>query len=317
MRNNYKLSQQLVGSIVLISLCLQSCSHSFNPSIPRIQESTDHKQPIPIQVAIDPLLSQPLTSQGGHLVTFYEQAGQLQAEVVMNAPAGFSKTYTDLPVQIAPDIDLTQLPYLNKEAQKRIIHFNAPKNGQPRSVSLIRNGLLGGMKKGGKEVEEEGEKRADIYQIITHTNQEKEEEKARDAAAQNDLGVMYATGRGVAPSDEQAVAWFKQAANQGYAAAQCNLGWMYATGRGVAPSDEQAIEWFRQAANQGLADAQNTLGLMYVYGRGVAPSDKQAVAWFQQAANQGLTKAQSNLGLMYATGRGVAPSDEQTKMGWI
>jgi len=57
--------------------------------------------------------------------------------------------------------------------------------------------------------------------------------------AQNNLGVMYADGRGVPQDDAQAVAWYRKAAARGYARAQHNLGVMYADGRGVPQDDAQ------------------------------------------------------------------------------
>src|SRR5687767_13348590 len=61
----------------------------------------------------------------------------------------------------------------------------------------------------------------------------------------------------------------QSAAGQGHAAAQYNLGWMYAQGRGVVQNDIAAVEWFRRSADQGLAPAQHYLGVMYEQGRGV------------------------------------------------
>ena len=55
----------------------------------------------------------------------------------------------------------------------------------------------------------------------------------KNAQAQYNLGVMYDEGRGVRQDDAEAVRWYRQAAEQGYAAAQYNLGAMYANGRGV------------------------------------------------------------------------------------
>ena len=49
------------------------------------------------------------------------------------------------------------------------------------------------------------------------------------------------------------------AAEQGYAPAQYNLGVMYANGEGVAKNDEQAVKWYRKAAEQGDEDAKKLL----------------------------------------------------------
>jgi FOG: TPR repeat, SEL1 subfamily len=57
----------------------------------------------------------------------------------------------------------------------------------------------------------------------------------------------------------EAVSWYRKAADGGNAAAQYNLGVMYANGRGVSKNDAQAVDWFRKAAEQGLGAAQDKL----------------------------------------------------------
>jgi TPR repeat protein len=47
--------------------------------------------------------------------------------------------------------------------------------------------------------------------------------------------------------DAEAVRWYRKAADQGDADAQRNLGLMYATGRGVARDDVEAWRWLRKA----------------------------------------------------------------------
>ena len=131
------------------------------------------------------------------------------------------------------------------------------------------------------------------------------------AGAQNSLGVMYENGRGVAKDDREAVSWYRKAAAQGHAWAQHNLGLMYAYGRGVAKDDREAVSWYRKAAAQGHAGAQNSLGVMYENGRGVAKDDREAVSWYRKAAAQGHAWAQNNLGVMYENGRGVAKDDRE------
>jgi TPR repeat protein len=60
----------------------------------------------------------------------------------------------------------------------------------------------------------------------------------------------------------QAVVWYRKAAEQGDAQAQNNLGVMYQNGRGVAHDDAQAVFWYRKAAVQGNTDAQRNLHQM-------------------------------------------------------
>ena len=73
-----------------------------------------------------------------------------------------------------------------------------------------------------------------------------------DAAEQNNLGGMYATGCGVPQDETEAVRWFRLAADQGFVAAQFNLGVGYETGRGV-PQDEPEAVRSRPPARDGLA----------------------------------------------------------------
>jgi TPR repeat protein len=53
-------------------------------------------------------------------------------------------------------------------------------------------------------------------------------------AAQNVLGVMYVSGKGVPQDYAEAARWFRLSADQGNAFAQFNLGDVYALGQGIA-----------------------------------------------------------------------------------
>ena len=132
-----------------------------------------------------------------------------------------------------------------------------------------------------------------------------------EAAAQYNLGVMYADGDGVPENGAEAVKWFRKAAAQGDADAQYNLGVMYADGDGVPENDSEAAKWYRKAADQGDADAQHNLALMYDTGDGVPKNDAEAFKWYRKAADQGLAVAQYNLGIMYDTGEGVPKNDAE------
>jgi len=131
------------------------------------------------------------------------------------------------------------------------------------------------------------------------------------ASAQFNLGWMYSQGRGLAQDYEQAVYWYRQAAEQGNVGAMVNLGVLYDRGHGVTQCHEQAVYWYRQAAEQENAVAQSNLALMYRRGRGVAQDNVRAVYWGKQAAEQGHETAQFNLGLWYSEGIGVAQDYER------
>ena len=120
-----------------------------------------------------------------------------------------------------------------------------------------------------------------------------------DTAAQNNIGVMYANGRGVDQDFNEAINWFRRAAEQGNTSARSNLcqiyihlGVMYANGVGVDQDYEQAFDWFRRAADQRHALAQYNLGVMYANGDHVVRDDAEAVKWFSKAAEQGDIEAQ-------------------------
>jgi TPR repeat protein len=126
--------------------------------------------------------------------------------------------------------------------------------------------------------------------------------------AQFNLGFHYYQGLGIPQSYPAAAAWFQKSADQGNANAQRNLGVLYAKGQGVAQSYANAAAWYKKSADQGNAEAQNYLGGLYDNGRGVLQSFSTAAAWYKKAADQGDANAQNNLGVSYANGQGVAQS---------
>ena len=79
--------------------------------------------------------------------------------------------------------------------------------------------------------------------------------KQGDAAAQYNLGLMYANGRGVRQNYKTAVKWYKLAAKQGYASAHNNLGFMYANGKGIPQDYILGYMWWYIAASNGHKDA--------------------------------------------------------------
>ena len=126
-----------------------------------------------------------------------------------------------------------------------------------------------------------------------------------NAKAQNNLGVMYANGKGVKQDYAEAVKWYRKAAEQGYAEAQFNFGCMYVFGWGVKQDYAEAVKWLRKAAEQGYANAQFNLAAMYINGQGVQQDFAEASKWYRKAAEQGDAKAQFNLGAAYKSGEGV------------
>ena len=62
---------------------------------------------------------------------------------------------------------------------------------------------------------------------------------------------------------------------------------MYVKGEDVPRDYQEAVKWFRRAAEQGNTRAQHNLGFMYANGEGVPKDYVRAYAWLNLAAAQG------------------------------
>ncbi len=128
---------------------------------------------------------------------------------------------------------------------------------------------------------------------------------AGDAAAEYEIGLRYAEGRGVAANAAEAVRWLEFAAKQGLAMAQFRLAGFYEKGMGVKKDIETARRLYRTAAEQGNAKAMHNLAVLYAEGAAVKPDYRTAAQWFRQAADHGVADSQYNLAILYARGIGV------------
>lgn len=107
---------------------------------------------------------------------------------------------------------------------------------------------------------------------------------------------MHAQGFGGRPADfPRAVQLYQRAARAGDAPAQNNIGELYETGRGVAPDPSQASDWYRQAAAAGFAPAQFNLGRLYTAGTGVPKDLAEARRLLEQAERGGVASARQLL----------------------
>ena len=124
-------------------------------------------------------------------------------------------------------------------------------------------------------------------------------------SSQSSLGFMYHEGRGVKQSDEKAEFWSRKAAEQGDSLGQYLLGSFYLKGKVVKQNDKIAFEWFEKAAKQGNQFGQTNFGFMHQEGRGVKQSDEKAEFWYRKAAEQGDSWGQLKLGMLYFFGDGL------------
>jgi len=127
---------------------------------------------------------------------------------------------------------------------------------------------------------------------------------------------MYVEGQGVPRDLQEALKYYRKAADQGNALAQFNLGMMYEQNNDTL-SLQEAATWYQQAAEQDYAPAQVNLAVMYVEGQGVRQDFQQALKWYQKAAAQNYAPAQFNLGVMYFEGHEEIPKDLVMAYVWF
>jgi TPR repeat protein len=147
----------------------------------------------------------------------------------------------------------------------------------------------------------------------------KKKAEAGDAKAQFNLGLRYQKGvpYGFNKDADEAVKWYRLAADQGNAHAQYKLGEMYDEGDGVPKDYAEAVKWFRLAAEQGLFTAISSLSFMYISKVEASAKDEAEIdKWYRKAAEQGDADAQFEVGLMYFFGRRVTKDLVQAHM-WL
>jgi len=105
--------------------------------------------------------------------------------------------------------------------------------------------------------------------------------------AQNELGLLYLSGKLAAADSPAGVAWLTRAAQGGLALAQNNLGALFEQGAGVPQNIANAGQLYSLAANQGHAGATLALARLYSKGAGVVADLPKAWALATLAAERG------------------------------
>jgi len=105
--------------------------------------------------------------------------------------------------------------------------------------------------------------------------------------AQNELGLLYLSGKLAAADAPAGVAWLTRAAQGGMALAQNNLGALFEQGAGVPQNIANAGQLYSLAANQGHAGATLALARLYSKGTGVVADLPKAWALATLAAERG------------------------------
>lgn len=105
-----------------------------------------------------------------------------------------------------------------------------------------------------------------------------------DPAAENALGLRYASGDGVLQDDAEAARWFTKAAENGNVKAQTALATRYWAGRGVPPSLTQAYFWTVLARAAGDKNSKTFAEFLasHMTRAQAAAIEQQANIWYQQ-----------------------------------
>jgi TPR repeat protein len=178
----------------------------------------------------------------------------------------------------------------------------------------------------------DGESDDDVIEVDSERDQISDEEVSTDdPKIQTTIGNRYKTGEGAVKNYEEAVNWYRKAAEQGFAGAQNNLAVMYEKGLGVPKDDSEAAKWYQRAAEKQDAEAakwyqraaekqdahaQHSLGIMYLDGRGIPQDFEEAFKWIRKSAEQGHHGAFRDMGEMYWKGLGVSQNDVLACMWW-
>jgi TPR repeat protein len=105
--------------------------------------------------------------------------------------------------------------------------------------------------------------------------------------AQNELGLLYLSGKLASADSAAGLAWLTRAAQGGFAQAQNNLATLYERGAGVTQSLENAGQLYALAANQGHGPATLALARLISEGIGTKPDPIKGWALATLAAERG------------------------------
>lgn len=120
--------------------------------------------------------------------------------------------------------------------------------------------------------------------------------------------------------DEDAVVYYRKAADQGNANGQFGLGTMLSLGKGVKKNLAEARRWITLAAEQGHKQAINVMAQAYLGGQlDISENERQgedALKWVKLAADNGYLLAIDSLVLAYRNGSMGLAADAAAASYW-
>lgn len=224
-----------------------------------------------------------------------QEMAQLAAEIMIDADRNNSNA------QYAAYYMLKDIPGMEKEAMKYYAKAMKAMNPTAYYYEAYRSYL--------KETSEDTKEAARMYKIAADGGND---------GAQINLGLMYATGKGVQKDEVEAVRLYKMAADQGIPEGAFNLGMMYYDGRGTAKDDRKAFEYLKIAADACMTNAWYFIATMLEEGRvnenlivkhlGSKTAEEYAAQYYLYASWNAMPQAQAKIAECYYYGKGVAQS---------
>ncbi|MBA5605615.1 sel1 repeat family protein [Duganella sp. FT3S] len=135
--------------------------------------------------------------------------------------------------------------------------------------------------------------------------------RAGDTEAAFQLAQMLRNGApGIAAAPDQAIPWYRQAAQQKHARAALMLGMLFNNGEGVGADQAQGARWLSVSSDLGNAHAMFLLSNAYREGRGVERNEAHARQLLEEAAEHEYPPAIQELAMAVQTGDALSARDE-------
>lgn len=133
-----------------------------------------------------------------------------------------------------------------------------------------------------------------------------------NAQAQYYIALMADNGVGpVQRNKEDAISWYRKAANQNHAEAQFALSNAYALGRGVPMNPTEMFSWLRKAADNGYMPAMVAMAAVLDRGFGLPQDIAAATGWIKRAADAGSVNATFQYAQRLQSGFGVEKNEQE------
>lgn len=118
-------------------------------------------------------------------------------------------------------------------------------------------------------------------------------------------------------ADEEAVAYYRKSAAQGYPEGQFSLGAALMSGEGVKTNRDEGIKWIRHSAEGGYVAGINQMALLALREPEVLKDQADALRWIREAADKEFIPAMEGLESAYRKGAFGLQQDDKQADEWM